>query len=109
MNNNNNKIISLSEYQKLLTKINQLNEQAAKESSEIDTEACLKTYNELLKLRDKGFPLLLQEGEAFVFDTPPRQYLFITAPATHHRAMAAGFFCYRRYQILGADTELAKR
>ena len=62
-----NKLLSWQEYQTLREKLQNFNEQPTADSK----DAYLQTYNDLLKLREQGFPLLLQEGEAFVFDSPP--------------------------------------
>lgn len=68
---NNNKIIPWSDYQARLQKVQDYNAQAANPAATVNAKDYLQAYNDLLQLRELGFSLLLQEGEAYVFDLPP--------------------------------------
>ncbi len=67
--NNQGNFIKWQDYQKLLEKIQQFNNSASYSSQ--DKSDYLETYHNILEMRKKAFPLLLREGEAYLFDTPP--------------------------------------
>jgi len=68
-NNNQGNFIKWTDHQQLLEKIQALNN--AGSDSIQDKSEYLKTYHDILDMRKQAFPLLLREGEAHVFDTPP--------------------------------------
>lgn len=71
MNRDDNKKSNFNDwntYQKLQERIKEFNDT---DISTLDKYDYLKTYHNILEMRKKSFPMLLQEGEAFVFDTPP--------------------------------------
>ncbi|NOS88852.1 MAG: PQQ-like beta-propeller repeat protein, partial [Methylococcaceae bacterium] len=62
------KILPWHEFKTLRDELLGYNQQ---DEDKVDKTLYLATYHKLLKLHEQGFPLLLQEGEAFEFDSPP--------------------------------------
>jgi len=67
--NNQGNFIYWKEYQDLKEQIQKFNNYSY--CSTQDKTDYLKTYHDILDMRKKAFPLLLREGEAHPFDTPP--------------------------------------
>lgn len=89
--NNNNKIILWSDYQAQLKKLQDFNK-AQTDSANFKKADYLQAYNDLLQLREQGFPLLLREGEAYIFDIPPvNAYLLPPLKATQERWLLVFF------------------
>jgi hypothetical protein len=62
-----NKILKWQDFKNLRDQLQTYNQQDTVDKN----KPYLKTYSDLLKLHEQGFSLLLQEGDAFEFDSPP--------------------------------------